>query len=80
MHCVLGGSGGSLPKGNLDYERSSEAVGDYTVTTQNQAIDPMFISWSPFPSELAFAFEALPQNCLLGAADLSALCLQDIKQ
>ena len=33
-----------------------------------------------FPLELAFVFETLPQNCLLGAADLSISCLQDMKQ
>ena len=37
----------------------------------------MIVSWSPFPSESAFVFEALLQNCFLGGAVLSALCLQD---
>ena len=32
----------------------------------------MIISRSPFPSESAFVFKTMPQNCLLGAADLSA--------
>ena len=40
----------------------------------------MVVSWSPFLSESAFVYGALPQNCFLGAADLSALCLQDMKQ
>ena len=46
--------------------------GNWTVT---QAIHCMVVSWSPFPLESAFVYEALPQNCLLGAADL---CLQDM--
>ena len=33
----------------------------------------MVVSQRPFPSELAFVYEAVPQTCLLGAADLSAL-------
>ena len=40
----------------------------------------MVISRSPFRSESAFVYEALPQNCFLRAVDLSALCLQDMKQ
>ena len=46
------------------------------------AIRRIVVSRSPFPSESAFVFEALPQNCLfnLGAADLSALCMQDMRQ
>ena len=33
----------------------------------------MVVSQSPFPSESAFVFDTLPQNCLLGAADLSTM-------
>ena len=34
----------------------------------------MVISSSPFPSESTFTFEALPQNCLLGAAEVLYVC------
>ena len=48
-----------------------------TVTTrslwQTWSIHCMVISRRPFPLQSAFVFEALPQNCLLGAADLSRL-------
>ena len=40
----------------------------------------MVISRNSFRSESAFVYETLPQNCLLGVVDLSALCLQDMKQ
>ena len=53
------------------YESASEAIGDHHWTV-TQAIHRMVISRSPFPSESAFVYEALPQNCLLGAAYLSA--------
>ena len=45
-----------------------------TITMQH--LWHMGVSWSPLFSESAFVFEALPQNCFVGAADLSALCLQ----
>ena len=45
-----------------------------------RGVTHMAVSRRPFPSESAFVFEALPQNFLLGAVDLSALCLQDMKQ
>ena len=46
------------------------------------AIRRIVVSRSPFPSESTFVFEALPQNRLfnLGAADLSALCMQDMHE
>ena len=39
-----------------------------------QSIQRMVVSQSTFPLELAIVYEELPQNCLLGAADLNALC------
>ena len=68
---------GHVPPGkilNLDHMRvlprpletqPRKIYGNWTVT---QVIHRMVISWSPFPSESAFVYEALPQNCLLGAA------------
>ena len=38
------------------------------------------VCWNPSPLESAFVYEELQQNCLLGAADLSALCLQGMEQ
>ena len=73
----------------LDHMRVLLRPSETAITTQNlcqldgssdQAIHHMVISRSPFPLESAIVFEALPQNCLLGAADLSALCFQDMKQ
>ena len=68
-------------------ESASEAVGDHYNMCGNWSVNSgdksyIVVSQSPFPSESAFVFEALPQNCLfnLGAADLSALCMQDMKQ
>ena len=40
----------------------------------------MAISRNPFHSESAFLFEALPPTCLLETADLSVLCVQDMKE
>ena len=83
VHSILGGSGGMLSS-NINHVRvlqrppqPHKICGNWSVT---QVIHCMIISQSPFPSESAFVFEALTQNCLLGAADLSALCLQDTKQ
>ena len=78
-----------LPHENfLSYESACEAVGDHhnhakfmaNGLTVTQEIHRMVVSRSPFPLESASVHEALPQNCLLGAADLSALCLRDMKQ
>ena len=41
---------------------TTQIFGNWTVT---QAIHHMVVSRSPFPSESAFVYEALPQNCLL---------------
>ena len=82
---------GHAPPGKLNHMRVLRSgcqkspqprivYGNWSVT---KAIHQLIVSRSPFPSESAFVFEALPQNCslyLLGVADLSALCLQDIKQ
>ena len=78
---------GHAPPGNLDRVRvhASEAVGEHYNICDNwsvtQAIRRIVVFRSPFPSESAFVFEALPQNYLfnLGAADLSAPCMQDMK-
>ena len=66
-------------------ESGSGAVGEYLSVLKyklRRFIVLSFNSRNPFPLETAFVFEALPQNCLfnLGAADLSALCIQDMKQ
>ena len=69
------------------YESASEAVGDHNKHAKFKAAGQYlrrFIVWSflgaPSFSESAFVYEALPQNCLLAASNLSALCLQDMKQ
>ena len=68
------------------YESASETGGDHrcTVTAQNlwqlECNLGDSLSQSPFLLESAFVFEALPQNCILGDADLSALCSHDLKQ
>ena len=78
--------GACSPRKTLKFrpcESASEAVGDhYTILSVTQTVHRIVVSRSPFALESAFVFEALPQNCVfnLGAADLSALCLQDMKQ
>ena len=56
-------------------ESASEAFGDHYNICGNWSLNSsrIVVSRSPFPSETAFVFEALPQNSLfnLGAADLS---------
>ena len=66
---------------------ASEAVRDHYNICGNWSVNTgdssrIVVSQSPFPLESAFVFKALPQNCLfnLGAADLSALCMQNMKQ
>ena len=64
-------------------ESASEAVGDhYNICGKLSATHRIIFFRSPFPLELAFVFEALPQNCPfnLGDANLSALCMEDMKQ
>ena len=81
VYNVIGGSGGILPQENLPGHMSvfmrkscrEHHNGHWSVT---QAIHHMVISQSPFSSESALVFETMLHNCLLGAADLSALCLQ----
>ena len=50
------------------YESASETVRDHTKIygswTVTQVIHRMVVSRSPSLSELAFVYEALPQNCL----------------
>ena len=85
VHSVLRGSGGRLPQENLDLMRVLLRPSETTITMQNlcqlecnSGDSSVVVSRSPFPPESAFVFVALPQNCLLGAADLSALCLQNM--
>ena len=63
------------------YDSTSDGIGEtfgnWNIT---QTIHYMVVSRSPFPLESTFVFETLPQNCPLGTADLSAICLQDTKQ
>ena len=85
-HSVVGKSGSMLPRGkfsNLDHMRVLLRPSETTTTTQRlwqldcNSGDSSYGRFSePLPSESAFVFEGLPQNCLLGAADL---CLQDMK-
>ena len=77
MHVCVGLWGHAMHMRML--QRPSEttiAMQDYGHSSLTPATYRMVVSWSPFSLKSAFAFEALPQNCLLGAADLSALCLQ----
>ena len=55
-------------------ESASEAVGGYWSVNSRDSSHCYFLE--PLP------FESLPQSCLfnLGAADLTALCMQDMKQ
>ena len=78
-----GGWGHAPPWKFRPYLSASEAVGNhqnYTKFMATQVIHHMVVSRNPFPSESAFVYEALPQKCLLGAADLTAVCLQNMKQ
>ena len=84
MHSLVGGSGGMLPQENLDHVkvllRPLENICGYWSVNSGDS------SYCRFSESLLFGtspfFKALPQNCLfnLGAADLSALCMQDMKQ
>ena len=82
-----GGLGACSPRKILKFrpcESATEAVGEYLWQLKCKLRRFIVLSFlaEPLPSESAFVFEALPQNCLFnfGAADLSALCMQDMKQ
>ena len=77
---------GNAPPGkflNLDYMRVLLKPSEITITMQNLwKLDcnfgrRMVASRSPFLSESTTVW---CHRCLLGASDLSALCLQDMKQ
>ena len=79
-----GGLEACSPRKFRPYESASEALHHLNHMATGVQLR-RFIVWSPLgaPSlrnDAVFAFEALPQNCLLGVAVLGALCLQDLKQ
>ena len=60
--CLLSPKGGG--SGDLGDMRVLLRPLETAMTTQDfSVIHCMFVSRSPFPSESAFVFEALPQNC-----------------
>ena len=86
--CRGGGAGGMLPRKIWTIiMRVLVRPLETSITTQH-LMQLEFNSdgslYGPFsetlPLESAFVFEALPQNCFLGVADLSALCLQYMNQ
>ena len=87
---VPGESGHAPPEktGNVDHVRVLLRPSEATITTQKFMASGVCNSGNssyshfsePLPFGTSLLFEALPQNCLLGAAVFSALCLQDMKQ
>ena len=78
--CVGGGGGGGALGACHAYESASKAFRDHHNHARLWPLESNSgnLSHGRFlePLPFSFAFEVLPQNCLLGAADLSALCLQ----
>ena len=76
-----------VPQENFHHMRVPLRPSETTITTQNlwqldcNSGDSLYGHFSePLPFRISlckFVYEGLPQNCLLEAADLNALCLQD---
>ena len=71
-----------LPQENFDHMRAlqtpSESSINYIKFMATGDSSRSHFS-EPLPSDLAFVFEVLLQNCLMKAAVLNGLCLQDMK-